>query len=260
MKLTRMKIKMRKKKKRRDKLLKKSYTIRKTCNYLIVLVFCFSSHVNEPVLHLASLTQSSQFIWQFFLGKYISLVDKVANGCHIPLTADDQTNTDHLGRNWYLTSIHEDQILERLLKYHEKMGNLETSSHPWKSVAVSPDRKTKFVLFVWDRFCVLKIIWLFLVEWCLKPVFFFFGFCLLVCFCHLFGWKWSRQDHFRFTSFCKKQEHSVWMGWRQMNLGQLRFFVINIPRDCPSISEYHVLFMVLDNCCPFSVKVLLDSW
>lgn len=188
MKLTRMKIKMRKKKKRRDKLLKKSYTIRKTCNYLIVLVFCFSSHVNEPVLHLASLTQSSQFIWQFFIGKYISLVDKVASGCHIPLTADDQTNTDHLGRNWYLTSIHEDQILERLLKYHEKTGNLETSSHPWKSVAVSPDRKTEFVLFVWDRFCVIKIIWLFLVEWCLKPVLFFFFWFLFVSLFLPFVW------------------------------------------------------------------------
>lgn len=228
MKLTRMKIKMRKKKKRRDKLLKKSYTIRKTCNYLIVLVFCFSSHVNEPVLHLASLTQSSQFIWQFFIGKYISLVDKVASGCHIPLTADDQTSTDHLGRNWYLTSIHEDQILERLLKYHEKTGNLETSSHPWKGVAVSPDRKTEFVLLVWDLFCVIKIIWLFLVEWCL-----FFFLCCLVFLC-LFVLS--------------------------LNLGQLLVSVIYIPRDCPSISEYHVLFMVLDNCCPFSVKVPLDSW
>lgn len=66
---------------------------------VIVLVFCFSSHVNEPVLHLASLTQSSQFIWQFFIGKDIALVDKVASGCHIPLTADDQTSTDHLGHN-----------------------------------------------------------------------------------------------------------------------------------------------------------------
>ena len=45
-----------------------------------------------------------------------------------------------------------------------------------------------------------------------------------------------------------------------LNLGQLRVFVIYIPRDCPSISEYHVLFMVLDNCCLFSVKVPLDSW
>lgn len=233
MKLTRMKIKMRKKKKRRDKLLKKSYTIRKTCNCLIVLVFCFSSHVNEPVLHLASLTQSSQFIWQFFIGKYISLVDKVASGCHIPLTADDQTSTDHLGRNWYLTSIHKDQILARLLKYHEKTRNLETSSHPWKGVAVSPDRKAEFVLFEWDLFCVIKQDYMALSDRVMfKACFFFllFGVCLFVCL------------------------------FLSLNLGQLRVFVIYIPRDCPSISEYHVLFMVLDNCCLFSVKVPLDSW
>lgn len=184
MKLTRMKIKMRKKKKRRDKLLKKSYTIRKTCNCLIVLVFCFSSHVNEPVLHLASLTQSSQFIWQFFIGKYISLVDKVASGCHIPLTADDQTSTDHLGRNWYLTSIHKDQILARLLKYHEKTRNLETSSHPWKGVAVSPDRKAEFVLFEWDLFCVIKQDYMALSDRVMFKACFFFSFvwCLFVCF------------------------------------------------------------------------------
>lgn len=230
MKLTRMKIKMRKKKKRRDKLLKKSYTIRKTCNYLIVLVFCFSSHVNEPVLHLASLTQSSQFIWQFFIGKYISLVDKVASGCHIHLTADDQTSTDHLGRNWYLTSIHEDQILERLLKYHEKTGNLETSSHPWKGVAVSPDRKTEFVLFEWDLFCIIKQDYMALSDRVMFKAFFFcFVWCLFVCF--------------------------------EFELGPVAGFrYIYIPRDCPSISEYHVLFMVLDNCCPFSVKVPLYSW